>query len=246
MTTVAATLAAAGLSDIGNVRETNQDAFLVDLDRGLFVVADGMGGHRGGATAAHAVIEHFPALLDRYVADTGGRVGVALRGSILELSSMIRMAGERSPENRGMGTTIACLLFTGDMAFVAHMGDSRVYLWRRGMRALTRDHSLTALLVREGEISQRAAARHPGRGQLTRFVGMEQEIYPDVSRIEVRPGDRFLLCTDGLWQSLPDKRMGRLLATGDDPETICRTLIDEGKTAGGDDNLTAVVVAVAK
>lgn len=246
MTALATTLAAAGLSDIGNVRETNQDAFLVEPDRGLFVVADGMGGHRGGAAAAQAVIKHFPALLDRHVADTGGRVGVALRGSILELSAMIRTAGERSPENRGMGTTIACLLFKGDRAFVANMGDSRVCLWRRGMRALTRDHSLTALLVREGEISPRAAARHPGRGQLTRYVGMEQEIYPDVSRIEVRPGDRFLLCTDGLWQSLPEKRMGRLLSTGADPEAICRALIGEGKTAGGDDNLTAVVVAVAK
>lgn len=246
MTTVATTLAVAGLSDIGNVRETNEDAFLVDPDRGLFVVADGMGGHRGGATAAQAVVKHFPLLLDRYIANTGGRVGVALRGSILELSALIRAAGDRSPENRGMGTTLACLLFKGDRAFVVHMGDSRVYRWRRGIRALTRDHSLTALLVREGEISRRAAERHPGRGQLTRYVGMEQEIFPDVSRIEVRPGDRFLLCTDGLWQSLPEKRMGRLLATGADPETICRTLVNEGKTAGGDDNLTAVVVAMAK
>ncbi len=246
MTTVATTLSAAGLSDIGNVREKNEDAFLVDPDRGLFVVADGMGGHRGGATAAQAVIKHFPALLDRHVADTRGRVGAALRGSILELSALIRAAGDRSPENRGMGATIACLLFRGDRAFVAHMGDSRVYLWRRAMSALTQDHSLTALLVREGAISRREAERHPGRGQLTRYIGMEQEIYPDVSRTEVRPGDRFLLCTDGLWQSLPGKRLGHLLATGDDPVSICRTLIDEGKTARGDDNLTAVVVAMTK
>jgi len=237
---------AAGLSDIGNVRAANEDAFLVDLDRGLFVVADGMGGHRGGAVAAEATVKHFPALLERHLADAKGRVGVALRGAIMELSGLIRAAGERSTELRGMGATIACLFFGGKSAFVAHMGDSRVYRYRRGMRVLTKDHSLAALLVREGEISRRAAARHPGRNQLTRYVGMEQEIYPDVTRIEARPGDRFLLCTDGLWNVLPDKGMGKILAGDAGPEVICAKLIEAAKAAGSKDNITCVVVELAQ
>lgn len=244
MATAVTPLSAAGLSDIGSVRSSNQDSFLVDVERGLFIVADGMGGHRGGAMAARAVVEHFPSIFDKHVVAADGKCGVALRSSISQLSRMIREAGMRNAETLGMGTTIACLAIMRNWAFVAHMGDSRVYRWRRGMSILTRDHSLVALLVREGEISPRAAIRHPGRGQLTRYVGMEQELCPDVIRVQLRPGDRYLLCTDGLWQSLPERQMGRLLATGHDAQSICRTLLEEGNANGGRDNLTAVVVVV--
>jgi protein phosphatase len=143
-----------------------------------------------------------------------------------------------------MGSTLACLLIRGGRACIANMGDSRVYRWRAGLTCLTQDHSLTALLVREGEISPRSAARHPARGQLTRYVGMEQEVYPDMSSVQVKIGDRFLLCTDGLWNVLPDKRIAGLPTDDAGPEAVCARLIAAAKLAGSQDDVTAVVVLV--
>jgi len=144
-----------------------------------------------------------------------------------------------------MGTTLACLFIQGRTAYVANMGDSRVYRWRDGLTCLTQDHSLTALLLREGEISARSAACHPARGQLTRYVGMEQDIYPDVRSERIRPGDRFLLCTDGLWNVLPDSTIARMLDADSEPASVCSSLVEAAKAAESQDNITCVVVTLA-
>jgi protein phosphatase len=233
---------AAGLSDQGQVRDKNEDAYLADTERGLFVVADGIGGHRGGGIAAQAVVKQLPPLLDRRLPEAHGRTTKALRDAILDLNAAIRASGHRDASLRGMGSTLACLLIKGGRAYIANMGDSRVYRWRAGLTCLTQDHSLTALLVREGEISARSAARHPARGQLTRYIGMEQEIYPDVSSDRMKAGDRFLLCTDGLWSVLPDRQIAKLLVSDVDPAVICAKLIAAAKASGSRDNITCVVV----
>ena len=234
---------ATGLSDQGQVRKTNEDAIFIDAAGGLFMVADGMGGHRGGGVASRAVVQHLPSLLDRRLRTAHGSAKNALRDSILDLNAAIRTSGQQSSSLRGMGSTLACLLIRGGRATVAHMGDSRVYRWRGGLECLTQDHSVTALLVREGEISARSAAHHPARGQLTRFIGMEQEIYPDVSSIRVRIGDRFMLCTDGLWGVLSDKRIAEYLASDAKLDIQCTNLISAAKEGGSQDNITCVLVS---
>ena len=303
-------LAAAGLTDIGSVRSSNEDAFLADTSLGLFIVADGMGGRNAGEVAAKAVVEGLPWLLDRRLRDmldavssrakrgacpavpavassrrrelvegissplgeagdsssrTRGASGFgmtalnrdvdtprctsrgvlrALKDAVLDLNAAIRASGQRSASLHGMGSTLACLFLHGGTACIANMGDSRVYRWRKGLKCLTQDHSLSALLLSDGVISRQAAARHPGRGQLTRFVGMQQEVYPDIISVRLRRGDRFLICTDGLWNVLPDKRIAELLAADAEPDVICANLIAAAKAAGSEDNITAVVVVV--
>ncbi len=236
---------AAGLTDVGGGRSSNEDAFLVDNERGLFIVADGMGGHNAGAVAAHASVAGLPLLLDANL--SGPRspsrpLTRVLRDAVMRLSASVRAEGERDEKLRGMGSTLACLLIRQRVAYVAHMGDSRVYLWRNGLKCLTQDHSLTALLVRERAISARSAARHPARGQLTRFIGMKQDVFPDVCRLPTAIGDRFLLCTDGLWNALSDTQIEAMMGQEEDPRLLCTTLVQAAKSQGATDNITCVVV----
>lgn len=242
MTTLAYQLAAAGLSDQGCGRAFNEDAVHVDVESGLFMVADGIGGQNGGGIAAKAVVRCFPALLNRQLRKSPGGASNALRSACLDLNATIREMRQERTALRRMGSTLACLLIRDRRAYVANMGDSRVYRWRAGLNCLTQDHSLTALLVREGELSPRSAVRHPGRGQLTRYVGMEQDIYPDVCSAPVKAGDRFLLCTDGLWNVLPERRIAGVLLDAGEPASTCAALIAAAKAAGSRDDITAVVV----
>lgn len=246
MTARSIQIEAVGLSDQGQGRDKNEDAYFTDTERGLFVVADGVGGHRGGSVAAQTVVKNLPVLLDQRLHDAPGRTATALKDAVLDLNAAIRAMGQRRVDLRGMGSTLACLLIRRRRVYIASMGDSRVYRWRHGLACLTQDHSLTALLVREGEISARSAARHPARGQLTRYVGMEQDIYPDVSSSRARAGDRFLLCTDGFWNVLSDKRIAGLLDSDSGPETICSALIAAAKEDGSRDNITCLVVSCGR
>ena len=246
MTSRAIQFEASGLTDQGEGRERNEDAYLVDAGCGLFLVADGMGGRRGGSVAAQAVVKQLPVLLERRLCDGHVKTMAALKDTVLDLNVLIRETGQRTSELRGMGTTLACLVIRSGTAYIANIGDSRIYRWRNGIACLTQDHSLTALLVREGEISARSAARHPSRGQLTRYVGMEQDIYPDVSSERVKAGDRFLLCTDGLWNVLSDSTIARILKSDAEAEAISSRFVAAAKAAGSQDNITCVVVCCGK
>lgn len=236
------TLDAAGLTDKGCGREENEDALLVDIQRGLFAVADGVGGHEGGYVAAQAVVKNLPGYVDRHLADRRRAVKKGLRNAVLDLSAAIRKSGRQTGKLRGMGSTLAGLLVRPRHAYVVSMGDSRVYRWRNGLTCLTEDHSVTGLLLREGEISARSAAGHPARGQLTRYVGMEHEVYPDTLCLRIAAGDRFLLCTDGVWNVLPDSEIGTILSEERDSKAMCARLIQSAKAGDAQDNLTCVGV----
>ncbi|MDI7278161.1 MAG: SpoIIE family protein phosphatase, partial [Anaerolineae bacterium] len=147
------------------------------------------------------------------------------------------------PRPRRPGATVAAAWLRGGQAHLAHMGDSRIYLYRQGrLSQQTEDHSVVALLLRSGEITPEEARRHPARHQITRHVGMEGEVYADVRTIQLEPGDRLLLCTDGLTGPLDDERVAALLAEHGDPEAACRALVAAANAAGGADNITALVV----
>lgn len=246
----ASPIRATGLTDAGCVRERNEDAFLADVESGIFIVADGLGGHARGDVASRMVVELLPQIIKRRIsemptlgASDKSAIREMLAGSLSELSRSIHASGKDSVEFKHMGATAVVAWLTGHQAHIAHMGDSRAYLFRDGdLRQLTQDHSIVSLLMRHGEITPQEAEDHPAKGRLTRFVGMEAEVDPAVQTIEMQTGDRLLLCTDGLWSMLPEGRLAQILAERNDSETTCRDLVVAGKESGGSDNLTAVVV----
>ncbi len=240
---------AAGGTDVGCVRDRNEDAFLVDAENGIFIVADGVGGHGGGDKAALMATTLLPDIIRRRIAESPAShssddpaIATMLADSLRELGHRIREAGASRLEYKDMGATVVVALLTTHHAHIAHMGDSRAYLLRDSdLRQLTEDHSIVGLLVRNGEITPQEAVNHPAKGRLSRFAGMEADV-PAASRtIELQPGDRLLLCTDGLWGMLPDAQLTTILAEGNDPEVTCCNLLAAGKQAGGEDNLTAAV-----
>jgi protein phosphatase len=243
---------AAGGTDTGCVRTRNEDAFLVDIEHGLFIVADGLGGHSAGDTAAKMATTFLPGIIHSQLVDAqapsssgDGLIGAALAKSVEELSRLIRETGNSQVECRGMGTTVVAALITARHIHIAYMGDSRAYLLRGDcMRQITDDHSIVSLLVRHGEITPQEAENHPAKGRLSRFAGMEGDVPSATKTIDLEAGDRFLLCTDGVWGALSDAKIREMLMQDNTPVVTCGNLIEAGKQAGGQDNLTAVVVDV--
>ena len=243
-------LVAAGASDVGCVRSRNEDSFFVDVEHGLFIVADGLGGHNAGDKAAQMATQYLPGIVQHKLPDapypcSSGDADIAtlLAKSLEEVSALILETGNSQRELKGMGTTVVAALVTSHHVHVAYMGDSRGYLLRgSGMQQLTEDHSLVALLLRHGEITQQEAEDHPARGRLSRFAGMSGEVTAATKTIALEAGDRVLLCTDGLWGTVCDVDIKKMLMRDEPPEDVCRNLIEAGKSAGGQDNLTAVIV----
>jgi protein phosphatase len=235
-----------GLTDIGKVRQENQDAFVVEPEMGLFVVSDGMGGAQGGALASKVVISVLPRIIEKKIAElkkpTAEAVRRSMRDAIMELSRQVYEKSVNQIGLKGMGATVVLALIRGRWAHIAHLGDSRAYLLRNGqLTRITEDHSVIAILLRRGEITPEEAKFHPAKSQLTRVVGMEGEAYPDVYTIALKKGDRLLLCTDGLTGMISDTKIETILKKHSDPKQACRSLIDAANQAGGSDNITAIV-----
>lgn len=220
-------------SDIGQVREGNEDSFLVLAP--LYIVADGMGGHRGGEVASSLALETIRRLFE------------ARQGSLAEqVVEANRAVFERSQQDRsvaGMGTTLTAALVDGDRVHLAHVGDSRAYLLRGGdLAMLTEDHTLVHRMVMEGEITEAEAETHPHRSILTRALGVDPAIQVDELDVQMIPGDRVLLCSDGLTGMVPDGQIGEILSTTADPQEAVDALVRVANRAGGIDNITAVVL----
>jgi protein phosphatase len=234
------------LSDPGRVRSGNEDAYALLPDKSLFVVSDGMGGHQAGAKASEIVVKVLPPMLEQRLARAPAKpaeVHNALRDVIVELSRQLREQSAGQPGLAGMGATVVLAYFWEDQVFISNMGDSRAYLCRnRRLKPLTEDHSVVAILLRKGEITEEQARDHPARHQISRYIGMEGEVYPDVCAVKLSANDRFLLCTDGLTGMVPDATIARLLEECADPGLACRSLVAAANAAGGRDHITALVV----
>ena len=243
-----------GLTNTGLVRQTNQDAFVVDNDLGLWIVADGMGGHAGGGTASqlavNAVTDHlasaaisFPDFHNRI-----DQVEGLLRSAVAAADSLIRATADTTPDLKGMGTTIVIGLFCPgpdpSMA-LAHVGDSRAYLIRdHGISALTTDHSFVQRLVSEGRISLDEARTHPQQNVLLRALGVENQLPPDITIHPLQPNDILMLCTDGLTKMLEEQDILDCAITFQrSSDEMCRQLIDAANARGGKDNTTVIVIA---
>ena len=235
-------LRAAARSDVGRRRRTNEDRYGEDLPHGLFLVADGMGGHTAGQIASAIAIE---AVLEavRSCGDAGS-LTERLRGAVGHANARILRTTAVRPELSGMGTTLVALLVRGDRAAVAHVGDSRVYRVRASrIRQLTDDHSLVGELQRRGEISAAAAREHPHRHVLTRALGVKAEAEPDLGELTAEPGDVFVLCSDGLTQHVRDEEIAKAVGAGEDVAETCERLVALANARGGEDNVTVLVVA---
>jgi protein phosphatase len=215
----------------------------------LYIVADGMGGALAGALAAQVVAEALAALLRRRmvgVSDlTAPDAGERLLAAVAELSAQVRKESRGQPGLDGMGATVVVALVRAGQALIAHLGDSRAYRWRPGsLEPLTRDHSLLQLLLDCGEITPHEAAEHPARGQLTRYVGMEEEALPEARALTLDSGDRLLLCSDGLTGMLSDRELLAILNEDLALDQACHRLVAAANAAGGVDNVTALLVEV--
>jgi len=240
---------AAAASHVGLIRQNNEDSYLVDLDRRLFIVSDGMGGHQAGEIASRSVITILPQLIQQKLAGIHPSQkrdkSLVLREAILELSRRLRRESTGQVGLQGMGATVALAWLEGgqSVAHLAHIGDSRIYLFRQNhLKQLTEDHSVIALLLKHKDITPEEAQNHPARGRLSRFIGMEGEAYPDVQAVNLRAGDRLLLCTDGLTTMVSDERISYLLRTNADAQVACQILVEDSNMAGGRDNITVVIV----
>ncbi len=241
------TIRYAGMTDVGRARTENEDRWFADPAQGLYLVADGMGGSAAGGVASQIVAEVLPKLLARRLegnaAALGPQAAERLSAALLELSERLRDESHDAPGLRGMGATVVLALVRGTRAVISHLGDSRAYLLRAGkLRRLTNDHTIAQLLLDRGELSAEEAAGHPGRSRLTRFVGMGADAAPETETIELSPGDRLLLCTDGLTGMVGDRQILAALTEHPDPAEACRRLVAAANEAGGKDNIAVVVV----
>ncbi len=233
-------------TDVGHVRQSNQDDFgEFENDAGckLLVVADGMGGHAGGEVAARTCVER----VGEVFRSASGNYDAVLRRALEDANDCVYRMGVETPGLRGMGTTAVAIVFDPaqpDTAWVAHVGDSRAYRLHDGrLQRLTDDHSWVFEEVRRKRITPEEAEVHPRRNALLRSIGVDAGIEVDVQRVPVAAGDRFVLCSDGLWGEVRDPAIASLMAEHD-PETATRELIERANLNGGRDNITVVFAEV--
>lgn len=234
---------AAGLTDVGKVRSVNEDSFAVDVRLGLYVVADGMGGHVGGAIASRVAVE---AILEdmNETAQGGASVAVRLGRAVARACVRVQERGASQRELEGMGTTVVALCLRGASAAIAHVGDSRAYRIRNAHASqLGEDHSLVSEQVRAGLITSAQAAESPYRNVITRCVGFEDDVQVDIAEYQVFPGDVFLLCSDGLHTLVGAAEIAEIVHQNP-PAVAAKRLVALANERGGDDNITVVVVAV--
>lgn len=240
-----------GCSHVGMVRASNQDAFALLEQFGLWIIADGMGGHAGGEVASRIAVETVGRVFESQATVSESRRNGpedALRLAVRQANQAIHDEAAAKPDLTGMGTTLDILLVAGfpqAQAFLGHVGDSRAYLWRSGsLTQLTRDHSWVEEQLRLGQLSPQEVAGHALRHMLTRAVGTSPEVAPDIVTQALQTGDRILLCTDGLTKMLSDAEILDVLARyGRQAEGTCEALVARANEKGGHDNVTVVIVS---
>jgi serine/threonine protein phosphatase PrpC len=234
---------AAAESNIGQVRQTNEDAFGFDLDLGLFVVCDGVGGHQAGEVASRLAVD---SLLDTFARQSDENIGgELLHRAIQRVNRVLHEAASSEPAYTGMSTTVVAGHFDGRRMTIVHVGDSRAYLMRDlSLHRLTEDHSLLTEHMRSGrrQMSDMEAARL--ESILTQALGVGQFVVPVVTSVRIEMGDCFLLATDGLTRTLSHSEIQSHLIASVSPEHACRQLINAANRAGGSDNITCMVVQI--
>lgn len=239
----------AGLSEVGRVRAANEDAWMADPELGLHAVSDGMGGKTHGSLASTVVVTALPVLI-KTKADELSDLSLpqatrVITDVVTDLSARLSAKAAGDPALDGMGATLVLALVRQGRALISHMGDSHAYLYRAGrLERLTADHSMIQLLLDGGDIDVDGAAAHPARGKLTRYVGMPGRPLPETRAVRLMPGDRLLLCSDGLSTMVGDDEVTSIMGWSEGVRSACDELVATANEAGGRDNATAFVIAV--
>jgi protein phosphatase len=243
-----------GLSDVGRKRTSNEDAFWLDDRLGLYVVADGMGGHAAGEVASQEAVETVFGMVKRGISDLHELVDPVseedsraacrlLESAVQGATYMVYSMAELDREKSGMGTTISALLILGDYAITAQVGDSRVYrIITDQVEQLTEDHTLIAWQIRQGLITPQEAKKSPHRNVITRAVGNREYVQVDTRMVGLTSGTRFLLCSDGLHGYLHEKDIPPIVSLGG--EAAVKRFIELANDRGGKDNITAILVEI--
>ncbi|MYA27756.1 MAG: serine/threonine-protein phosphatase [Nitrospira sp. SB0672_bin_25] len=243
----------AGATHTGLVRPTNQDAFLVANDLGLWIIADGMGGHAGGDVASKISVE----TIHNYITEHAGHhsttktdeIPSLLRSAVGYANEAVLAHAKANPEFTGMGTTVVLFFLpahSSPLAWVAHAGDSRAYLIRdQQISALTRDHTVLEEYIQQGLLAKSTPATHPLGHSLTRGVGANSTIETDILTVKIQPEDEVILFSDGLIKMLNDEQILETLVTmrAETPEHKCQAFIDQANDRGGVDNTTVILIA---
>ena len=224
-------------TDIGCLRDHNEDSLVVTPP--LFAVADGMGGHAAGEVASEIAVRVLSELAPEHPD------GEALGRAIEEANRAVIQAAREGRGRQGMGTTMTAAMLEGERLVIAQVGDSRAYLLHQGkLQQLTRDHSLVAMMVEAGQLTPEEARVHPRRSVITRALGTDPSTKPDLYEIDVEAGDRLLLCSDGLYGMVEDPAIQAIMTRTADPQRCASQLVNEAIAAGGNDNVTVVVVDI--
>jgi protein phosphatase len=245
-----------GLTDVGRKRKHNEDAYALDVNEGLFIVADGMGGHAAGEVAAKITVETigefiaatrqkeeatWPFRYDHELEFNSNRLAIAIE----KANERVMAAVAAQPWLKGMGTTVVAGLINEKTLSLAHVGDSRAYLFRDGtLTRLTDDHSWVHEQVAAGILTEDEAKSHPLKNVVTRALGGGPSVSPDLQELAFRPGDEFIFCSDGLTTMLSDEEIHDTAEKEREPQSLCRKLVDTANERGGVDNITVVVVRV--
>lgn len=242
-------------TDLGPVRDGNEDYFSIDEESGLFVLADGMGGHAAGEVAAKIAVETTREILlgeldpeetrlDRVIEEGPDLLRERLRYAMNQASLHIREEAFRNPQNMGMGTTLVVCLMEDGLVHLAHAGDSRAYLYRnKRLQRLTRDHTVVQMEVDAGRITPELARIVPHKNILTQSIGFHGPVEPDTSSRPLEDGDIMMLCSDGVTDPLDDKALEEIFRKTD-PLDLADEIVKSALEAGGEDNVTCVVIHV--
>jgi protein phosphatase len=234
---------AAAVSHVGKVRSNNQDSGYAG--RGLFVVADGMGGHAGGDVASAIAVNRIREADREY--ESAAEAEFALQSALIAANSLLAETVFEHPELTGMGTTVSAMIRVGDQLALAHIGDSRIYLYRGGeLKQVSTDHTFVQRLVDSGRITEEEAMVHPRRSVLMRVLG-DVDASPEIDTwiLDTKPGDRWLICSDGLSGVVKNDDLKAALASKEGPRQVAERLLKQSLDAGAPDNVTAVILDIA-
>jgi protein phosphatase len=236
-----------GATDVGKVRDANEDYFLVNPDKKLYIVSDGMGGHNAGEVASmnatESVTNCFTSELLSEITGDDKKIQNEMIKVVIDAHHKIIQMADSNESYKGMGCTLVVAWIEGNSLHLCHVGDSRAYMCNNsGIQLLTTDHSHVMSLVAAGKMTFEEARVSPLKNELSQAIGASVAIEPDYNRYSMNNGDKILLCSDGLWDMLSDKKIYEILRKRKPVKTICQELIEKANQEGGNDNITVVVI----
>lgn len=234
-----------GKTDIGSKRNNNQDSiFFSDKPVGplpnLYIVADGMGGHKAGDKASRMAIDITVDFVEK--SNIENPIAVLKRAMIFA-NNEIYKAANKDPDFTGMGTTMVAAVIKDGMLYVANIGDSRLYVINEDINQITMDHSLVEELIRKGELERKKGRNHPEKNIITKAMGSREEVLPDFFEVEVKTNDKYLLCSDGLSNMVENDEIRDIVIENYDLEEMAQALVDRANYYGGSDNISVVVIS---